>query len=624
MKRIKVRSLLLMGALMCSASISVSAEDAKTLSYDGYQLKWQDDFNGTSLDRNSWNVELHQKGWVNNELQQYVDSNENIVVKDGKLYLKPVTKNKANNDYTSGRVNTQNKHDFTYGLFECYAKVPKGKGFLPAFWMMPTDESRYGQWPRCGEIDIMEVVGSDTNKCYGTVHYGSPHAESQGSLTLKDDSFSSQFHLFSCEWEPGKLTWYVDGKKIHTENDWYTKIEGQDEKPYPAPFNQPFYMILNLAVGGNWPGSPDKDANYIDNSAFVIDYVRVYQKASYNENVTKPKKVLNLKAADTSGNFVTNGNFKTDEDLTDEKDWIFLTAQGGKGSAKIEKGQIHIMTQNSGIEDYGIQLVQPSMPLIKNTKYVLTFKAYASKQRTMKVAVTAPKRSWKRYLNDTSLTLTEKPQTYSFEFVMKDSDDDSGRVEFNMGKNASTADIFITDVCLKEAGKIEKKASTYDETKDTALIKNGAFDGELSGFDVYIDSSAKASCEISSEKNNNAACFTIDDTGDQGWKIQLMQKKVKLEKGKTYILRFKVRSDIDRKIMFAMQRDGATDNDWNNYGTETVVQVGNKYQVVEKKFTMPVDNPATILSISIGAVGNTQITKTHHVYIDDVTLEVAK
>ena len=137
-----------------------------------YHLVWQDEFEGTALDRSDWNVELHDPGWVNSELQAYVDTEKNIYVKDGKLIIQPEkTEQDGKVSYTSGRVNTQGKKDFKYGYFECRAKVPQGTGYLPAFWMMPTNENLYGQWPKCGEIDIMEVMGQQTNKLHGTIHY---------------------------------------------------------------------------------------------------------------------------------------------------------------------------------------------------------------------------------------------------------------------------------------------------------------------------------------------------------------------------------------------------------------------------------------------------------------------
>lgn len=275
-----------------------AAQQTGKLNYDGYKKVWSDEFNGDSLNRADWNVEIHEKGWVNNELQEYVDSAENIQVKDGKLIINPVKKvtdgdtssTKEAASYTSGRVSTQNKQTFTYGRFECRAKVPKGQGYLPAFWLMANDENVYGQWPRCGEIDCMEVMGQETNKAYGTLHYGNPHSQSQGTYTITDGAdFSDDFHIYTCDWEPGKITWYVDGVKYHEESEWHSTTVGQGTLAYPAPFDQPFYIILNLAVGGSWVGNPNDETSF-ENNPYVIDYVRVYQKDSYDEDVKRPGK----------------------------------------------------------------------------------------------------------------------------------------------------------------------------------------------------------------------------------------------------------------------------------------------------------------------------------------------
>lgn len=276
-----------------------AAQQTGKLNYDGYKKVWSDEFNGDSLNRADWNVEIHEKGWVNNELQEYVDSAENIQVKDGKLIINPVKKvtdgdtssTKEAASYTSGRVSTQNKQTFTYGRFECRAKVPKGQGYLPAFWLMANDENVYGQWPRCGEIDCMEVMGQETNKAYGTLHYGNPHSQSQGTYTITDGAdFSDDFHIYTCDWEPGKITWYVDGVKYHEESEWHSTTVGQGTLAYPAPFDQPFYIILNLAVGGSWVGNPNDETSF-ENNPYVIGYVRVYQKDSYDEDVKRPGKI---------------------------------------------------------------------------------------------------------------------------------------------------------------------------------------------------------------------------------------------------------------------------------------------------------------------------------------------
>ena len=267
-----------------NASEDVKNSKPQVADSSAYHYVWSDEFNGTELDRTIWNVETHEKGWVNQEWQAYVDSEENIKVQNGSLIIQP---KKDGDKYTSGRINTQGKKDMKYGAFEVRAKVPTGKGYLPAFWMMPTNENLYGQWPRCGEIDCMEVMGHETNKVYGTIHYGNPHSQKQNTYTLKNGNFADEFHTYTCEWEPGKISWYVDGIKYHEANDWYTTTEGQGTVTYPAPFDQPFYVILNLAIGGSWVGNPDDKTTYND-QAFVVDYVRAYQKDpdKYNENVT--------------------------------------------------------------------------------------------------------------------------------------------------------------------------------------------------------------------------------------------------------------------------------------------------------------------------------------------------
>ena len=735
----------------------------KELSYDGYKLMWEDQFNGDSLDMDDWNIETHEPGWVNNELQEYTTSAENIYMEDGNLVLKPIKSTDENGKvfYTSGRVNTQNKHDFKYGIFEARAKVPAGQGFLPAFWMMPTNENLYGQWPRCGEIDIMEVLGNQTDTSYGTIHYGNPHSESQGSYTLNNGNFADEYHTFSVEWEPGKISWYVDGKCIHTENDWYSVTEGQGEITYPAPFDQPFYMILNLAVGGNWPGNPD-DTTDFDKAAYVIDYVKAYQKESYDENVTKPEKEVILRDPDAKGNYIVNGDFKEKEDLADEKNWIFMTALGGEAEAQIDNGEMIITTTNAGTADYSVQLVQPDLPLQKGGTYKVSFDAYAKENRTMKIGVTAPDRGYKRYLDDTSVELSEEKQNYTFEFTMKDKNDANGRLEFNLGNTDSTAEVRISNVSMVKTAQADDKeeektvladgnlvyngkfqegvnrlgyweitapdnaqvsvtnennvrrlqikasqditesnpilisqkglalsagtnyamsfmaegengkciqatvggnnfqadltgkeeaysykftmsdTSVRSDQKDLVftisqpgtfyldevrivedtLIKNGSFNAGMAGYEPYVDSSADASWVVDSLTEDNAADFTINDTGDAAWKIQLKQNHVELEKGQWYKLSLQAKSNVDRKLMFAIQRDGSADDNWTPYSGEKIVDLSGDYQTYEILFQMKHETDLNaIMSISMGAVGGKQITQKHRICIDNINLE---
>ena len=264
-------------------------EDPNIEHPEGYYLVWHDEFDGDELDSSNWAGEYHRPGWVNNELQTYVVDGDNYFVEDGDLVIQPLTGTNDNGRafYTSGRINTYHLHAFTYGRVEARIRVPQGQGFLPAFWMMSDDES-YGSWPKSGEIDIMEILGSDTDTLYGTLHYGNPHMQNQGIYDLSSGDFASEYHVFAVEWEPGEIRWYCDDVCYYATSYWYSAMDGQEPNEYPAPFNQPFYIILNVAVGGNWPGDPDETTLFDESAQMRVDYVRVFQRDAYDDNVTCP------------------------------------------------------------------------------------------------------------------------------------------------------------------------------------------------------------------------------------------------------------------------------------------------------------------------------------------------
>lgn len=917
-----------------------SLSDEADKDNEGYKLVFEDDFNGDQLDRTVWNVEKHEKGWVNGELQEYVDSDENIKVQDGYLNIIPVEKvettsttdgqnllsnadfssgmddwtetianwgsngfdasaqssvadgaitytitnpgndlwhvqlkqtvklaakkhytlsykvksdvartietgvqgdeennyisygaktqslqaekeesvsidvyaeegydtatlyfslgrktgdtsipdasvvtisdislvettanmlpanafgdnatagTKVKKSYTSGRISTQNLKTFTYGRFEVRAKVPNGQGYLPAFWLMANDENVYGQWPRCGEIDCMEVMGQDTNKLYGTIHYGNPHAESQGTYTIKDGekSFSDDFHTFTCDWEPGKITWYVDGIKYHEESNWHSTTEGQGTLTYPAPFDQPFYIILNLAVGGSWVGNPNETTNF-KNNPFVVDYVRVYQKDSYDENVTRPEvKFEPTNEPDESGNYIKNSTFAEAEDLTDGTNWKFITALDGAATAEIKDNSMVIKTENAGTVDYSVQLVQANLPFEKGATYEVSFDAKASENRKMNVDVKAPNRGYQSYMKTLVPELTTEMKHFSTQFVMKADSDVNGRLEFNMG-NAGSGDIVLQNVVVKktadpdpnakeektilangsciyngsfqegikhlgywditpegadikvtglsdgrrlvtegksvtisqsdlafkegtayalsfdayaqngatvvatvggntykvnvEAGnekkdyvvKIPATAKFTDKTVslkiegaisldnvkmvEDAKIKNGSFNDSLSGYEVYVDSAAKATVVVDSLKENNALDVTVDDTGADDWRIQIKQNNVLLEKGKKYKLSYEAKSTIDRKIRVVMQGGAAlgwpvySEHSDDQDANDGIVTLTSEYQKFTEEFIMTEETDAkAFLSICLGNVDG-QITDQHRIVIDNISL----
>lgn len=246
----------------------------QTLNYEGYILKFEDDFASERLDRSVWNAEKHPSGWVNEEWQEYIDSDKVLYQRDSQLVIRPIRDGER---YYSGRISTEGKRSFTYGIFEVRFKTPKGKGFLPAFWLMAENEKNYGGWPRCGEIDIMEVIGDKSSQIFSTIHYGLPHKQTQGGTTLTGKDFSEQLHTVSLLWEQNEISWYLDGKRYFAVSDWYATDKDNLPLDFPAPFNHDMYLVLNLAVGGEWVGNPD-DSTDFKNEVFEIDYVRVYQK----------------------------------------------------------------------------------------------------------------------------------------------------------------------------------------------------------------------------------------------------------------------------------------------------------------------------------------------------------
>jgi beta-glucanase (GH16 family) len=256
-------------------TILLSACMASAADLPGWELIWSDEFDGATLDRSKWEFEVNARGGGNNELQYYVTNN--VRVHDGQLVIEArkerYTGLDGARDYTSSRIRTKRKADWLYGRFDIRAKLPKGKGIWPAIWMMPTAE-KYGGWPNSGEIDIMEVLGQEPGKVYGTLHYsraGGRHTYTGTNTTLAAGSFADDFHVFRLDWETNAMRWYVDDRLYQTQTNWQSRADS-----FPAPFDQRFHLILNLAVGGNWPGNPNATTTFPQ--AMSIDYVRVYRR----------------------------------------------------------------------------------------------------------------------------------------------------------------------------------------------------------------------------------------------------------------------------------------------------------------------------------------------------------
>lgn len=239
-----------------------------------WQLVWSDEFNGPTIDQGKWSFNIgNSSGWGNAERQYYTDRPENARIEDGALVITALREDYQRLQYTSARLVTTDKGDWTYGRFEIRARLPYGQGIWPAIWLLPTD-AQYGNWPMSGEVDIMELIGHEPGRVYGTLHWGNPHGSAGDHYDLpQGERFADDFHVFALEWEPGEMRWYVDGYHYQTQNEWFTShVHGQ----YPAPFDQPFHFVINVAVGGFWPGYPDETTEFPQ--TMTIDYVRVYQR----------------------------------------------------------------------------------------------------------------------------------------------------------------------------------------------------------------------------------------------------------------------------------------------------------------------------------------------------------
>lgn len=228
------------------------------------KLVWADEFNYTGLpDSTKWGYNKGGHGWGNNELQYYTERDTlNAVVGNGVLSIIARKQNTENREYTSARLLTKNKAEFTYGRIEARAKVPSSVGSWPAIWMLGNNMDKAG-WPACGEIDIMEHRGRDLNKIFGTLHYPGHSGGNANGNTIMIANATTAFHIYAVEWEQEEIRFYADGQLYHTVAN-----------NQSIPFNHNFFILLNLAIGGNFAGRVDP---LFSMDTMEVDYVRVYQ-----------------------------------------------------------------------------------------------------------------------------------------------------------------------------------------------------------------------------------------------------------------------------------------------------------------------------------------------------------
>ena len=255
--------------VLLSMLVSCSAPSAKITPPEGYKLLWSDEFDGKEINLKNWTYDLGAGGWGNGEAQYYTNRPENARIEDGMLVIEALQEKYEDSYYTSARLKTQGLQTFQYGRIEARVKVPAGKGLWPAFWMLGSNFPTAG-WPDCGEIDIMEYIGKEPDLVMGTLH-GPGYSGALGFSQWNRQTFNiaDDFHTYAVDWQTDRIDWYFDGQLYHT-------VKREDVGQREWVFDQPFFIILNLALGGQLPGPIGLDVTFP--KQYLVDYVRVFEK----------------------------------------------------------------------------------------------------------------------------------------------------------------------------------------------------------------------------------------------------------------------------------------------------------------------------------------------------------
>ncbi|MCC3371940.1 carbohydrate binding domain-containing protein [Cohnella sp. REN36] len=549
-----------------------------------WKLVWSDEFAGGAIDPSKWTYDttngesVGNPGWGNNELEYYTDRPDNAKVEDGKLVITAKKELYGGMPYTSARLKTLGLFSQTYGKFEIRAKAPTGKGLWPAIWMLP-EHNEYGTWAASGEIDIMEGWGSRPGTVAGTIHYGERwpgNVYSGASYDLPNQGTIADYHTYALEWEPNEMRWYVDGELYSTKKDWYSKGVGQQPNyAYPAPFDQPFHLLINLAVGGNFDGNPTENTAFP--ARMEVDYVRVYAKDQYGPATppSYPKEAYAPGSRLPQGpdrDLVYNGEFRENVEgdagmgVPDTAYWALYQDPGASGAVTIEdiggERYAHVAIARAGGNFYSIQ-PQSIVSLAKGRAYKLTFDAKTDTARNMTVRLTGGEsRGFPAYSQSLNAALTSQFRSYEMTFLMKEASDPAARIEFNLGTDAHPA--WFGNVKLVEIDGIPfDHDSAKQPQEDGNLVYNGTFDqGEpdrLSYWHLTTEEGASATAFVpinpASERKLNVA---ITDGGAAAGDVKLLQKGLLLQQNQDYELRFDVRAAAPRTIQVGLFRKDGT------------------------------------------------------------------
>ncbi|WP_345242689.1 carbohydrate binding domain-containing protein [Pontibacillus salipaludis] len=616
-----------------------------------WTLVWNDEFLTDDIDPDKWTYDIGNwivdedgngvaPGWGNNEQEYYTDSSENSYIEDGNLVIEakkeeePITDQFGSYDYTSAKLKTKGLFSKKYGKFEARMKLPEGQGYWPAFWMMPED-SVYGNWPVSGEIDIMEAAGNDTSTIGGTIHYG----EEWPNNTYTGDEYHfpegedyTGYHTYSLEWEPGELRWYVDGELYQTLNKWFSK--GTNEAAnytFPAPFDQEFYMILNLAVGGWYGGNVDGTTEFP--GKMEVDYVRVYELTGrdYMEPVEPSFEPETLpedaKQPQEDGNLIYDTSYNqgftivdgTNYDMNDTY-WNFLTLPDFEGEGSISTEEVNGTTfakteiTNAGNALWALQLIQ-NLPVVEGRTYKVSFDAKSDVNRTMMTKVSGgAERGYANYSGEKTMDLTDEVQSYEYTFTLNQETDLAARLEFNLGQT-STNPVWIGNVRVEDITDQIEESNQKEPLADGNHVYNGTFDqGDFSRlvyWETVTQNGADAEAYVTEEER--FMHMNIADGGSDKEDIQFKQTGIQLLKGNTYELTFRAKADQAGETLAVgfENMDGTVE-----YAKSEALSLGSEWDTFKVSFEMPEETTDLDgqLIFNMGGVAS-------DIYLDDVRLD---
>ncbi len=608
------------------------------------QLVWADEFNGDIIDRSTWQFE---SGPTNDNVQYYTDRPDNAKIVDGKLQIIALKESFQGYEYTSAHLRTGQTHYWKYGRIEARIKVPGTPGFVPAFWMLPVD-NLYGWWPLSGEIDIMEHPSNEVTRIYGTVHTEKYNLFSgseppRGGITEIPDA-ETAFHIYAIEWSPDKIDFFVDEQKYYSfEND-----AGASDT---WPFDQSFYIILNLAVGGGWVGSPDETS--IFPAVMEVDYVRVYQEAgelsvqgpdfvtsqekgkkyspgelegaTYQWSVPGDAQIVSgqgtwevtvdwgifggsISAAITTGtgtfvtslpvkvapNYVKNPGFEKGVKFWNQSAGYPAKANFNLSTDTVHKGDqsLYVEVTEPGGNPWDVQLSQRDLVLKGGTTYHAAFWAKAEGNQGQITAAVI-------HQNDYSLvakkdfTISPDWAAYEFDFTVPTTLD----AAFNIDLGGETGEYYFDDFTLNT-----------QQLAELNLLNNPDFIENDEGWGLVTLSGAEAAGSV----EEGEYIIRIMNSGANPWDIYFGQNGLVIESGFEYRVSFDAYSDTPRQITALVGKDAEP---WTVYSGEQLIPLTTEKQTYSYSFTMtePADNGAR-LGFDIGGDANT-------VYFDNIQLK---